>query len=152
MIRNEQKSDYRKVEEIHRSAFWNLDVPGCNEHYLAHVLRGHEDFVPELDYVCELDGQVVANVMYTKSKLVDEEGGITEILTFGPIGVKPEFQRRGIGKALLDKSLTEENIIFMSLQLLKSVKRMRKRLISSLNIGKKPFSQVRRNFIFIVIL
>lgn len=107
MIRNEQKSDYRKVEEIHRSAFWNLNVPGCNEHYLAHVLRGHEDFVPELDYVCELDGQVVANVMYTKSKLVDEEGGITEILTFGPIGVKPEFQRRGIGKALLDKSFTE---------------------------------------------
>ena len=107
IMRNEQTDDYRKVEEIHRNAFWNLSVPGCNEHYLAHILRTHEDFVPELDYVCELDGQVVANVMYTKSKLADEQGKITEILTFGPIGVSPEVQRRGIGKALLEKSFSE---------------------------------------------
>lgn len=107
MIRNEQIRDYRTVEEIHRDAFWNLSVPGCNEHYLAHILRQHEDFVPELDYVCELDGQVMANVMYTKSRLVDEQGNSTEILTFGPIGVKPEFQRQGIGKALLEKSFVE---------------------------------------------
>lgn len=107
MIRNEQADDYRKVEELHRDAFWNLCVPGCNEHYLAHVLRTHKDFVPELDYVCELDGQVIANIMYTKSKLVDEQGNTIEILTFGPIGVKPEFQRKGIGKALLEKSFDE---------------------------------------------
>ncbi|MDE7211786.1 MAG: N-acetyltransferase [Lachnospiraceae bacterium] len=104
LIRNEQNGDYRKVEEMHRNAFWNLSVPGCNEHYIAHILRTHQDFVPELDYVCELDGQVVANVMYTKSKLVDEQGKVTSVLTFGPIGVNPEFQRRGIGKALLESS------------------------------------------------
>ncbi|MBD5506981.1 MAG: N-acetyltransferase [Lachnospiraceae bacterium] len=107
IIRNEQTGDYRKVEELHRNAFWNLGVPGCNEHYLAHILRTHEDFIPELDYVCELDGQVVANVMYTKSKLVDEQGNETGILTFGPIGVAPEVQRKGIGKALLEKSFHE---------------------------------------------
>ena len=64
-------------------------------------------YQPELDYVCELDGQVIANVMYTKSRLVDEQGNVTEILTFGPIGVSPEMQRRGIGKALLEKSFNE---------------------------------------------
>lgn len=107
IIRNEQINDYRKVEEIHRNAFWNLSVPGCNEHYLAHILRMHEDFVPELDYVYELDGEVIANVMYTKSKIVDEQGNIKNILTFGPLGVKPEFQRKGIGKALLEKSFNK---------------------------------------------
>lgn len=101
IIRNEQTCDYRDVEELHRKAFWNLCIPGCDEHYLAHILRTHEDFVPELDYVCELNGQVIANVMYTKSKLVDEQGNTTEILTFGPISVRPDFQRKGIGKHLL---------------------------------------------------
>lgn len=107
MIRNEQINDYREVEEIHRNAFWNLNVPGCNEHYLAHMLRTHEDFVPELDFVCELDGKVIANVMYTKSKIIDAQGNTENILTFGPVSVKPEFQRKGIGKALLEKTFNE---------------------------------------------
>ncbi len=107
LIRNEREDDYRRVEEIHRSAFWNLNVPGCGEHYLAHVLRTHADFIPQLDYVCELDGQVIANVMYTRSRLVDEKGRDEEFLTFGPVAVLPAFQRRGIGKALLERTFDE---------------------------------------------
>lgn len=80
IIRNEQANDYRKVEEIHRDAFWNLSVHGCNEYYLAHMLRMHEDFIPELDYVCELDGELIASVMYTKSKLVDDQGNVCLLL------------------------------------------------------------------------
>lgn len=53
IIRNEEKKDFRAVEEMTKKAFWNVSVPGCNEHYLAHVLRGHPDFVPELDFVAE---------------------------------------------------------------------------------------------------
>lgn len=103
-IRHEKPTDYRAVEALHREAFWNLNVPGCNEHHLAHVLRSHPDFIPELDYVCELDGKIIANVMYTKSRLLNDNGGVTQILTFGPVGVLPEYQRRGVGKALLEKS------------------------------------------------
>lgn len=103
-IRRETAADYRAVEELHRNAFWNVQVPGCCEHYLAHVLRKHPDFIPELDLVYELDGEIVGNVMYTKSELLEESGNSTGILTFGPIGVAPEYQRRGIGKALLEAS------------------------------------------------
>ena len=103
-IRRETAADYRAVEELHRNAFWNVQVPGCSEHYLAHVLRKHPDFIPELDLVYELDGKIVGNVMYTKSELLEEGGNSTGILTFGPIGVAPEYQRRGIGKALLEAS------------------------------------------------
>lgn len=103
-IRRETAADYRAVEELHRNAFWNVHVPGCCEHYLAHVLRKHPDFIPELDLVYELDGEIVGNVMYTKSELLEEGGNSTGILTFGPIGVAPEYQRRGIGKALLEAS------------------------------------------------
>ena len=103
-IRNETPADYQIVEHLARRAFYNLYIPGCVEHYLVHIMRGHKDFIPELDFVIELDGQVIGNIMYTKAKLVDETGAEKPILTFGPIFVKPEYQRQGCGKALIDHS------------------------------------------------
>ena len=50
-IRKEEEKDYRIVEEITREAFWNLYVPGCDEHYLVHTLRTHPDFISEMDYI-----------------------------------------------------------------------------------------------------
>lgn len=107
IIRNEKESDYSIVEEITRKAFYNLYIPGCIEHYLVHIMRNHEDFIPELDFVAELDGQVIGNIMYTKAKLVDESGFEKEILTFGPISVLPEYQRKGYGKRLMEHSFQE---------------------------------------------
>ena len=107
IIRNEKESDYSIVEEITRKAFYNLYIPGCIEHYLVHIMRNHEDFIPELDFIAELDGQVIGNIMYTKAKLVDESGFEKEILTFGPISVLPEYQRKGYGKLLMEHSFQE---------------------------------------------
>lgn len=56
-IRNEEEKDRAEVEDVIRKAFWNLYIPGCNEHYLAHIMRSHPDFLPELDFVIELDGK-----------------------------------------------------------------------------------------------
>lgn len=103
-IRNEEKADYKKVEEITRKAFYNLYVPGCTEHYLVHIMREHKDFIPELDFVIELDGNIIGNIMYTKAKLVNEEGQVKDILTFGPVSILPEYQRKGYGKMLLEHS------------------------------------------------
>lgn len=104
-IRNERESDYKIVEDITRKAFYNVYVPGCMEHYLVHIMRGHEDFIPELDFVIELDGQIVGNIMYTKSKLTDEGGTEKEIVTFGPVSILPKYQRKGYGKMLIEHSL-----------------------------------------------
>lgn len=104
IIRNEKKEDWKLVERITRQAFYNLYVPGCVEHYLVHVMREHEDFIPELDFVLELDGQVIGNIMYTKAKLTDENGTEKEILTFGPVSIHPAYQRMGYGKMLMEHS------------------------------------------------
>ena len=105
IIRNETKSDFGKVEILTRKAFWNVNVPGCDEHYIAHILREHEDFIPELDLVAETeDGEIVGNVMYTKARLADENGSELSILTFGPISVHPDYQRMGISRKLLEFS------------------------------------------------
>ena len=104
-IRNEKETDYKLVEDITRKAFYNMYIPGCVEHYLVHIMRGHEDFIPELDFVLELDGKVIGNIMYTKAELTDEEGSKKEIVTFGPVSVLPEYQRNGYGKMLIEHSL-----------------------------------------------
>ena len=106
-IRNEKEEDYKIVEEITRNAFYNLYLPGCVEHYLVHIMRQHEDFIPALDFVAELDGQVIGNIMYTKAKLVDEEGCEKAILTFGPVSIAPEYQRMGYGKRLIEHSFEQ---------------------------------------------
>src|SRR5574344_2115636 len=105
-IRLETESDYRHVEELTREAFWNLYFPGCDEHYLCHILRDHKDFIKELDYVAELDGRVIGSIMYTPSFLFGDDGEKVPIVSFGPICVHPDFQRIGIGTALIEKTTT----------------------------------------------
>lgn len=105
IIRQETEADHKAVETLIRNAFWNVNVPGCDEHYLAHIMRGHRDFIPELDLVAELSGRIIGSIMYTRSWLTDEKGCEKEIVTFGPVCIDPEFQRQGFGKRLICTSL-----------------------------------------------
>lgn len=104
VIRLETPADYRAVENLTREAFWNQNVPGCDEHYLVHTMRDHADFISELAFVLERDGVIIGNIMYTKARLIDREGNVKPCLTFGPISVAPEHQQRGYGKMLIDHS------------------------------------------------
>ncbi len=104
IIRNEIPADYRAVETLTREAFWNQNVPGCEEHYFVNQMRNHPDFLPELAFVLELDGQLIGNVMYTKSWLVDEQDNRKTVLSFGPVSIHPDYQRKGYGKLLLEHS------------------------------------------------
>ncbi|MBR5244815.1 MAG: N-acetyltransferase [Clostridia bacterium] len=107
IIRNETPADYRKVEHLIREAFWNQNFPGCDEHYLLHKMRDHEDFIPELDLVLELNGELVGSIVYTKATLVDEQRQKKEILSFGPVGILPQYQRKGLGKTLMEASFAQ---------------------------------------------
>lgn len=104
LIRNEAPKDYEEVEALIRKAFYNIYIPGCVEHYLVHTMRGHADFIPELDFVMESGGRIIGNIMYTKARLADEAGGEKEILTFGPLSILPGYQRQGYGKKLMEHS------------------------------------------------
>lgn len=103
-IRLETKSDYAEVENLTREAFWNLYAPGCDEHYLCHILRDHEDFIHDLDFVAELDGKILGSIMYTKSWLFGDDQSKVPIVSFGPLCVHPDVQRKGIGTALIAKT------------------------------------------------
>ena len=104
IIRNETPADYRAVEKLTRESFWNVYKPGADEHYYVHMMRSHPDFIPELAFVLEANGEIIGNIMYTKAWLEDESGERKEILSFGPLCVKPEYQRQRFGKILIEHS------------------------------------------------
>lgn len=105
IIRNETPADYAAVEYLTREAFWNVYRPGCMEHYVLHVLRNDPAFVPELDLVMEQDGQIIGHVMYMRAAITANDGREIPIMTFGPISIHPDLQRRGLGKHLLETSM-----------------------------------------------
>ena len=102
IIRLETEKDYCEVENLAREAFWNLSFPGCDEHYFIHVLRSHEAFIPELDYVIEADGKIIGSIMYSKAELIDENGNIKPIVSMGPLCIHPDYQRKGLSRILLE--------------------------------------------------
>lgn len=104
-IRREQEADYRVVENLTREAFWNVYKPGCDEHFILNQLRGHDDFVPELDLVAEYDGKIVGHIAYSKATIVTNKGNDIECIAFGPLSVDPEYQAKGIGSKLIEHSL-----------------------------------------------
>ena len=113
ILRKEKKTDWNTVEQITYRAFRDAPPTGAdddgNEALLARKLRSCTSFLPELDFVAELDGCVIGNIMYTRSKVIGAgDSSITrewETLTFGPISVLPKYQRDGVGSALIRKTL-----------------------------------------------
>lgn len=106
-IRLERPQEQRAVENVVREAFWNVYRPGCLEHYVMHRLREDDDFIPALDFVMERDGRLIGQAMCMKASILKDDGTALPILTVGPIGIVPECQRQGYGKALLDYTLTK---------------------------------------------
>ena len=105
IIRLERENEYHEVENLVRESFWNVYRPGCLEHYVLHQLRNDPAFVPELDFVMTLDGQLIGQNMFMKAVIVADDGRSIPIMTMGPICIAPELKRKGYGKILLDYSL-----------------------------------------------
>lgn len=104
-LRLEEEKDFRAVENLTREAFWNVYRPGCNEHLIVHQLRSSWAFIKELDFVAELGGEIVGNIVYSKSIVVDDAGNKKEVIGFGPISVSPSCQRQGIGAKLINHTV-----------------------------------------------
>jgi predicted N-acetyltransferase YhbS len=105
ILRNETPSDHWIVENLTREAFWNQYAPACMEHYLLHILRDSDAFIPELDVVAEVDGKLVGNIVYTKAQVVGDNGESWDVISFGPIAVLPAYQGQGIGGRLIELNL-----------------------------------------------
>ena len=105
IVRIEEQRDYRIVEEITRSAFGYPERVerggiGCPyEHWMVNELR-RRDGIPELSLVAEADEVPVGHIICSRAEVRNDES-LLPVLNMGPISVMPEYQRQGVGKALI---------------------------------------------------
>ena len=98
MIRVAADDDWAAILEVHRRAFGGDEVP-----VLVEKLRTGGYDVPSLSFVAEVEGRVVGNVMNSWVR-VERHG--RPVLQLSPLGVLPEYQRRGFGGALVRAAIT----------------------------------------------
>lgn len=72
---------------------------------MLNQLRNDSAFVPELDFVMLLDGEIIGQNMFMRAEITADDGSSVPIMTMGPICIKNELKRKGYGKILLDYSL-----------------------------------------------
>ena len=105
VIRLEKENEHREVENLVRESFWNVYRPGCLEHFVLNQLRNDPAFVPELDFVMEMDGHLIGQNIFMRAAIKADDGQDIPIMAMGPICIRPEYQGKGLGKILLDFSL-----------------------------------------------
>lgn len=96
IIRQEQSSDYNIVYQLVKAAFANALHSDGNEQDLVASLRKSKSFIPQLSLVAVCDGNIAGHILFTKVTV----GGKIE-LALAPLSVLPEYQRQGIGLALI---------------------------------------------------
>lgn len=100
VIRPETDGDHAEVHEVHALAFGDPErVPG-----LVAALRSAPAPLPPMSFVATVDDRVVGHVMLSAGRL-DAPTEIVDVLSLSPLGVLPEFQRRGIGTRLIEHAL-----------------------------------------------
>jgi putative acetyltransferase len=92
LIRAEEVQDADSVAAVHRAAF------GDHGEQVAAVADGLRPGRP-VSLVAEVDGAVVGHVMVGRN-LLDAPPRLVDVGVLSPLGVLPEFQRRGVGTAL----------------------------------------------------
>lgn len=96
IIRQEAARDYEEIYKIVKEAFATAEHADGNEQDLVMALRKGDAFVPELSLVAETDGKLAGYILFTKAK-----AGNRDVLALAPLVVKPEYQKQGIGAALI---------------------------------------------------
>lgn len=96
IIRREHEPDVEAVRAIQAAAFAGDTGIEPIEVGLLDALRVCEGWIPELSLVAEHEGVVVGHNVCTRGYIDD-----VACVGLGPIGIRPELQKGGIGSALM---------------------------------------------------
>ncbi|MDQ8154760.1 MAG: N-acetyltransferase [Gemmatimonadota bacterium] len=100
VIRQESPSDAAAIHAVTAAAFLNAPHTAHTEQFIVEALR--EAGALSISLVAEQDGEVVGHVALSPVLISDGSAGWYGL---GPISVKPEFQRSGIGILLMQAAL-----------------------------------------------
>ena len=100
-IRDETTADAAVITEVTAAAFETLEISSHTEQFIIEALRSAGALTVSL--VAEVAGRVVGHIAFSPVTISD---GTKNWYGLGPVSVLPEYQRRGIGKALIQEGLS----------------------------------------------
>lgn len=103
VIRLEEKSEYRKVENLVRDSFWNVYRPGCLEHY---ALKKILIFMERVD--SGRQASMVSVIMDCQREKMHHSFCVKSLYLVILMGLLESMQHR---KAILWMSRTQKNLI-----------------------------------------
>jgi putative acetyltransferase len=101
VIRSETDADVGAITEVTIAAFETLEISNHTEQFVVEALRAA--WALSVSLVAEVDGRVVGHIAFSPVTISD---GTRNWYGLGPVSVAPEYQRRGIGKALIEEGLS----------------------------------------------
>lgn len=96
IVRMERDEDFDAIRSVVKDAFAGADHTDGDEHNLVDRLRQTDDYIRELSLVAESGGNVVGYIMFSRIRIGQDVG-----IALAPLAVLPAYQRRGIGRALI---------------------------------------------------
>lgn len=100
-IRSETKNDIEAITEVTIAAFKTLEISNQTEQFIIEALRAADALTISL--VAEVDGRVIGHIAFSPVTISDGTQGWYGL---GPVSVLPEYQRQGVGKALIQEGLS----------------------------------------------
>jgi putative acetyltransferase len=100
LIRPEKEGDFDQISQVNDIAF---GTPG--EALLVLKLRNRIDFIPGLSLVAVVGDRVVGHILLYPVRIISRRGQPVTSLSLAPMSVLPEYQRKGIGSALVREGL-----------------------------------------------
>lgn len=104
IIRSETDADVAAIRDVTVSAFKTLEISNHTEQFIIAALRAARALTISL--VAEIAGRVIGHIAFSPVTISDGTG---DWYGLGPVSVLPEFQRQGIGKALIEEGLSQLN-------------------------------------------
>ncbi len=101
IIRKENDTDITAIAVVTKEAFKNLPISNQTEHFIINALRSAG--VLSISLVAEIDEKIVGHVAFSPIRISDNT---TDWYGLGPVSVIPDFQKKGIGTALINKGLS----------------------------------------------
>jgi len=101
VIRSEMHNDICAITEVTIAAFKTMEISNHTEQFIIEALRAAKALTVSL--VAEMDGRVIGHIAFSPVTISD---GTPNWYGLGPVSVLPEYQRQGIGKALIWEGLS----------------------------------------------
>lgn len=102
VIRPETPADVDAVYTVNKQAFDGREA----EPRLVDAIRKSDDFIPELSLVAVESDHIIGHILFSRIYIQSENEQLPA-LALAPMAVLPEYQKQGIGSALVRRGLEE---------------------------------------------